>query len=341
MQEWKEQDIRPLELFNHYLELARRDCERFFAEHSHFVEVRCPACRCGETDEAFRKLGFRYVTCQDCGSLFVTPRPQLEMYLAYYREGESVKFWATDFFKQTAESRRQLIVRPRASLVAQWAREVLGRQGDQGTFADVGSGYGLLLEEVAALGLFQKVIAIEPAPDLAAICRNKGFTVVERMVEYCNEEELQISFATAFEVLEHSYDPARFLQAVRDLLHPGGVFLLTTLTVSGFDIQVLWENSKSVYPPHHLNLISVEGMERLMARCGFDLAEVTTPGELDVDIIRNAVAENPNVILPRFVRQLVNNRKDVGEKFQRFLKENRLSSHIRVVAVRPDGEKSG
>ncbi len=33
-------------------------------------------------------------------------------------------------------------------------------------------------EEVAALGLFTKVVGIEPSPELAAICRQEGFSVI-------------------------------------------------------------------------------------------------------------------------------------------------------------------
>ena len=325
----KEEDIRPQALFNRFLELAERDVERFFSERSGFVCVPCPGCTSEEGDLAFEKHGFSYRLCGACGSLYVSPRPTPSMIDTYYREGESVRFWATDFFAQTAEARRERIFKPRARMIAEWAE----REGLEGTrFVDVGSGYGVLLEEVAALGTFDEIMGIEPSPPLADVCREKGFSVIEETLESCSLDPPRPAFATSFELLEHVYDPARFLTALRGLLAERGIFVFTTLTVSGFDIQVLWMESKSVYPPHHLNLLSIDGMTRLVERCGLEIRDLSTPGELDVDIVRNALAEDPDIPLSRFIRQIIETDKDeVRSGFQKFLKQNRLSSHIRLV----------
>lgn len=326
----KESEIRPQALFDEYLALARKDLEQFFSDKSSFVEVPCPACGSDCSESGLEKLGFKYRSCSECQSLYVSPRPPTHLIETYYREGEAVKFWATDFFKQTAEARREKIFRPRARVVAEW----VGRCGlSADVFVDVGSGYGIFLEEVARLGLFEEVWGIEPAPNLAAVCRDKGFSILEKPAESIKSDELQGAFATAFEVLEHLFDPALFLQSVANFLKPGGMFLFTTLTVTGFDIQVLWEHAKAVHPPHHLNLISVQGMAQLVERCGWHLLELSTPGELDVDIVRNTLLENPDIHLPRFVRQIVSHPDEqVRNAFQQFLEMNRLSPHIRVVS---------
>jgi SAM-dependent methyltransferase len=332
----KEAEIRPQKLFNEYLALAEKDVARFFGDQSVFVEVPCPACNSEAFTSGLEKLGFRYVVCSDCGSLYQSPRPTTDMVNTYYRESAAVKFWGTRFFRETAEARRAKLFRPRAQLVDQWSERV-GLTGSR-SFADVGSGYGIFLEEVARLGRFEKVIGIEPAPNLAAVCRERGFDIVEKPVE--EVEDLQVSFATAFEVLEHVYDPVAFLESVRRILAPGGLLLFTTLTVSGFDIQVLWEHSKSVHPPHHINLISVNGMRRVVERSGFELLDLRTPGKLDVDIVHNIVTEDPTIPLDRFSRMIVlESDEEVREAFQRFLQENQLSSHICVVARVP--EKAG
>ena len=116
----KESEIRPQELFNRYLELSRSDNENFFSDHRHFVEVACPACDGSGHEPGLTKLTFSYRLCSDCGSLYLSPRPPIAMYDLYYRESESIKFWGTHFCKETAEPRREKILRPRAKLVEDW-----------------------------------------------------------------------------------------------------------------------------------------------------------------------------------------------------------------------------
>lgn len=326
----KEAEIRPQDLFNRYLALCRQDIERFFSDKTDFSEVLCPACAGGSVSDELDKIGFRYAVCADCGSLYASPRPPAASIDAFYQDAESVAFWATSFFKETAEARREKMFRPRALLV----RELAERFGLQGSvFVDIGPGYGILLEEVQRLGCFSRVAGIEPSPPLAAICRKKGFDILENTLECVSNIAIDASFMTAFEVIEHLHDPYSFLAAAHQVLVPGGILMLTTLTVTGFDIQVLWEHSKSIYPPQHINLLSLDGIAKLVARAGFELVDLSTPGNLDVDIVRNALRENPSIPVSRFERHLAMQAPDnVRERFQSFLREHHLSSHVRIIA---------
>ena len=110
---------------------------------------------------------------------------------------------------------------------------------------------------------------------------------------------------------------------------------MSGLGVEGFDIQLLWEKSKSISPPHHINFISIKGFEILFAQAGFECIEVSTPGELDVDIVLNAFQEDNSLNLGRFERLLLSREgKDLGE-FQKFLAQHKLSSHCWVSARKP------
>lgn len=329
----KEKDIRPQALFDTYLRLLDEDIETFFGDQRGFGAVPCVGCGSPNGYEALLKSGFVYAECPGCATLWVSPRPTADRLVAFYRSAKSVNYWSTAFYPETAEARREHIFRPRAALLA----ELLGRTGapGRGALADVGAGYGIFLEEVARLDTFDSVVGIEPNPALADVCRAHGFPVVEKTVEDVAQGELQAEVVTAFEVLEHVHDPHRFLAAIRRVLVPGGWLLLTTLTASGFDIRTLWERSNAVAPPQHLNLVSVEGMRLLMDRAGLEIVELSTPGRLDVDIVENALARDPTLPLPRFLRYLFSHRDaETREQLQGFLRTALLSSHVRVLARR-------
>ncbi|MBI4061603.1 MAG: methyltransferase domain-containing protein [Elusimicrobia bacterium] len=326
----KEAEIRPRELFDRYLLLSSQDAQALLSARAGFIDVPCPACASPDAIPAFKKQGFNYVLCRACASLYVSPRPTPEQLLSFYRDGEAVKFWSSEFFRQTAEARREKMFRPRAQLISKLAGRA--SSGAPQTLVDIGAGYGLFLEEMKKLDVFHTLVGLEPGPDMADICRARGFRIIQKVAENAAVDDCSADFATAFEVLEHVFDPLLFLSGARRLLRPGGQLIFTTLAASGFDIQVLWDRSKSVYPPHHLNLLSAVGIEMLVARAGFSLLELSTPGELDVDIVANMADQDKNLPLPRFVSQILACDEDGRRQFQSFLTHNRLSSHIRVVA---------
>lgn len=329
----REEDIRPKPLLDEFLVRLKRDADRLVAKRSQFVLVPCVSCGSTSTTDTFTKDGFSYRTCQVCASLFASPRPTVDALIEYSETSEAVAFWSSHFYRETAGARRARIFRPRAALAAHVARQ----HGLPATirFADVGAGYGLFLSELRPMAPEWQLVAIEPDRRLAAICRDQGFDTVERWVEGIDDGEFQVDFVSAFEVLEHVYDPCAFLAGCRRLLKPGGLALATTLTISGFDLLVLGSASRSITPPQHLNFPSVDGIQRLAVRAGFEVVEVVTPGELDVDIVRNALEAHPEMNVPAFVRTLTMADEATRQSFQSFLVEQRLSSHVRCLLRRP------
>ncbi len=330
----KEIDIRPPDLFDRFLELSRDDIGTFFSDQATFESVACPGCGGEDTEDGFVKYGFTYLVCKKCRSLYCSPRPDRTQLEAFYQHSKAVDFWAKHFYAKTAEARRRLMFQPRAQLALEIALQ--GRDAPSNpSLVDIGSGYGMFLEEARELGAFSAIVGVEPSEKLAAVCSDRRFAIIEKYAEDLEPRDVQADVATCFEVLEHVHDPHLFLLGIRAGVRPGGRLLLTTLTASGFDIQVLWEKSKSVSPPHHLNFLSVEGMRLLCEGCGYRVLKIDTPGQLDVDIVANMYRENPEIQRPRFVEELVLN-SDEGRKaaFQDFLATHCLSSHMRVIAER-------
>ena len=112
----KESEIRPKEIFNEFLHLAKQDTETFFSNVKR-VEICCPACN-ASGEHSFNKNGFDYSVCNCCNTLYVNPRPEIEAFNRYYKESLSSKYWATTFYKETADARQKRIWKPKAQIVA-------------------------------------------------------------------------------------------------------------------------------------------------------------------------------------------------------------------------------
>jgi SAM-dependent methyltransferase len=323
----REQDIRNREVHNKYLELVRLDSERIFRDKSGFASIDCPACAGKNQLFQFHKAGFSYVQCGDCETLFVSPRPTYSNLMEIYKDSPSTTFWVNDFFLPMAEVRREKVFRPRAEYIAQRFPNL-----KTGKVGDIGAGFGIFLEELRAILPQAEAIAIEPSVDMANICRRKGLAVIESMLEDVDPAEHKFDLLTSFELFEHLHHPSFFLERVYRLLKPGGYFFLTTLNGLGFDIQVFWADSKSVSPPHHLNFFNPHSIALLLKKVGFEIIEISTPGELDWDIVEGAYLHE-GADPGRFFKTVSKHGSDEAKReLQAWIKSYNFSSHMRVTA---------
>jgi hypothetical protein len=323
----KEEEIRPREIFDEYLRLAQQDTEEYFTKVR--LPLACPAC--GTTGEpAFEKQGFAYESCPECLTLFVSPRPPAEAFTKYYTESPSARFWATTFYRETAVARREKLWKPRAKMVL----EALTRCDANGhSIIDIGGGFGLFAEEIRAL-TGRSVAVIEPGPPLASACRQRGLTVIEKFLEEVASADLPQGprAFVSFELLEHLHEPAAFITHIGRLMSSGDLFLFTTLSGTGLDIQVLWQNSKSVSPPHHLNFFNPRSISLLLKRLEFDVIEVKTPGKLDIDILANS----RELIRDRFwTTFLALTDETTRQRWQSLIADSGWSSHMLAICRKP------
>ncbi len=329
----KEEEIRNRVILNRYLELVSEDVKTLFADRSGFIQINCPACESDKYESQFEKLRFTYTQCLDCGTLFVNPRPPSVLLNDFYTRSLSSSFWANEFFPPVAEARREKIFHPRAEHVRDTFPEESG-----GTIGDIGAGLGLFLEELHKAWPHGKLIAIEPSIEMADTCQQKDLEVIPHSIEDVSGWDGQFDLLTSFELFEHLFNPGGFLKKVRNLLRPGGHLFLTTLNGEGFDIQVLWEKSKSVMPPHHLNFLNPRSIAILLQNNGFAVEKIDTPGKLDWDIVEGMHRED-TVDIGHFWK-LVAEKAGAEEKsvLQTWISESGFSSHMRIVARKVEDE---
>ena len=325
----KEEEIRPEVIFDEYLRLTSEDVITYFSNVKS-EQIKCPSC--GSKGEFWVvKQNFTYEKCDDCQTIFVNPRPLKEAFDAYYTDSPSTKYWATTFYKVTESARREKLWKPKAQLVKSIIEEFQGKDKVQ-YIVDIGGGYGVFDEEIKKI-MDIEVLIIEPSVHLAMICRDKGFEVSEKFLEDIIDSDLPSSKKcfVSFELFEHLHDPFKFLQSLEKVMLKGDMFIFTTLSGMGVDIQVLKENSKSVSPPHHLNFFNPKSVSKLINDVGLEVLKAETPGKLDIDIMKNNIDKTGDYFWNSFLNYAS---EDEMQSMQDYLAGNGLSSHMMITCIK-------
>jgi SAM-dependent methyltransferase len=146
-------------------------------------------------------------------------------------------------------------------------------------------------------------------------------------------EPTQCEVVLLFDVLQRHAHPDKLLARIFSALKPGGLLLLTSRSGTGFDILTLADESESIFPLDHVCLPSPQGLKMSLEQAGFTVLELTTPGLLDVQLVRQG---KNNIPISHYFQRYVINQfgTDMHERLQAFLQQNNLSSHMRAVAVK-------
>ena len=321
----EEAQVHPPEVSKFFGEVVTESLEQLLNEIESFEKVQSPYSRKGES-EAFSKGGYQYSLCKGTGSLVLNPRPSAEMVCWYFQRSPRARYRQSQSYLDATSALRA----HQTQIHAGWIGRLL-RSDDRipQTVAEFESETSDLLIALKAQG-FDFVHGINPRCSEALFKRHE--IRIATSSDQFSSMEGKMGVVAAFRVFEQQFDPKTFIQDVHRLLSKGGHLVLTTRVASGFDIQALWENA-AISPMEHMNLPTLEGLKALIEQAGFSIQELSTPGQLDVQLLERAIADNPELKLPRWIDYFIQNRDEYAKvKLQTFLQENLLSSNLRLVA---------
>ena len=327
----KESDIRPKELVDKLEVFLRKDRKRWLVGQEQFIRVQCPACSSMNTKDPVVVRGMTFETCTHCETVFYNPRPTREQLRDYYAKAASYAFWAKHIFPKTESARRENIFRPLADKIITYLSQ---NDVETDVLMEIGAGFGIFCDEIKRKGIFERIIAVEPTPDLAQKCREKELEVIEAPFEELDLSGESINCIVSFEVIEHVFSPRELLRKSMYLLTKNGLLILKCPNVRGFPFMVLGKQKAPNFGLEHINMFNTESITVLLEKSGFAVLDVTTPGKLDADIVRNQALEGKFEINghPFLKRVLLDEWERLGDTFQRFLADNLLSSSMLVVA---------
>ncbi len=325
----KEDEIRADDLRDEPKRLYKIDQKRLLEKKNDFAKTGCPACQKESEDVFYERAGFTFVKCDYCDTVFVSPRPTKEMLHEHYTNSLAEKCWSESIYPASEEARIKYLMLPRVKSIIAFCKKYNIKPG---VFMDVGAGNGAFCEQVKKTGFFEKVIAVEPNPNPASSCKEKGIEVIEDIIE--NIKCHNVNVVTSIESIEHVFDPIEYITRIGSMIEKGGLLFLTTPNVKGFDILILKDKSDNTTAPDHLNYFHPDSMTLMLQNNGFKVLEILTPGKLDVELVRKAVLSEDFSLdnNPFLKRIIIEEFEKYGDSFQGWISENGLSSHMWVVA---------
>ncbi|MBI3332868.1 MAG: hypothetical protein HYZ93_02120 [Candidatus Omnitrophica bacterium] len=260
--------------------------------------------------------GLPYGRCPTTGSLFLMEMPVPQEWARLLAEVVRLRHSPEVFHSHLAQSRMDHVYAPKLEWVEETLRLQQIREPRVLEAVTFSSDFTQLLKES---GCFSEVVT-EEETRLAGGSRS-------------NESD-PVHAAVLLESLDHSEDPKGLLEAVRGRLCKGGLLFVTALVASGFDICVLGLRNLYLVPPDRANCFTLQGLSQFLAQQGFALLEVSTPGVLDLEIVRAHWRQDSTLPLSDFERRIVTSDEAARRSFQSFLQQQRMSSFARIVARR-------
>lgn len=252
----------------------------------------CPVCSAGEAVAVlYRKDPFSVLRCT-CGVGYLSPRVAEAMMQAVYRDGSYYgghQLGYADYKSQEHTLRATFRV-----LLRNLERRAL----TGGSLLEVGCGYGFLLAE--AKGYFAPRMGTDHSSQALAEAVGHADRVFEGGLESV-PRDLRFDTVILNQVLEHVYEPARYLLAIRKRLSPSGRVVIATPDLGGLLHRLMRGRWPSFKCPEHVIYFDRRALCELLRSVGF---QTILPLPYSHAFPLGLISSKLGVLLPRIVRPI-------------------------------------
>lgn len=210
---------------------------------------------------------FTFLNCARCDLLYLSPRPCADALPLIY---------PSNYYSFTSEGKGGGLV---GALWASWerrkARDYTRHLGPgPGRILDVGCGRGRLLSILKSVGPPTWTLSgIELDGEAVSEVRRLGFSAEQTTIERYEPAE-RFDLIVLQQVIEHVRDPRAVARGLARLLAPGGVVVLETPDLAGWDYGLFRRGLWGGYHfPRHWTLFTGASLRRLMEEAGLQVVE--------------------------------------------------------------------
>lgn len=197
---------------------------------------------------------FKLVKCQDCGLVYLNPRPSPEQMKDYYPAA---------YYEDLASINKDLY---------RWYQQErlhkLQAHSKGGRLLDVGCNDGLFLYLAAQAGWEAK--GVEMAESSAAYAREVlKLDVFTGQLTEVNFPAQHFDIVTFWHVLEHLHDPLRELREANRIMKPDGLLVVEVPNIASWQARLFSTNWRALDVPRHLYHFSPASLPAVLAAAGF------------------------------------------------------------------------
>ncbi|MDH3604372.1 MAG: class I SAM-dependent methyltransferase [Candidatus Tectomicrobia bacterium] len=250
------------------------------------VEVECNNCGGVRTTRIGSGRDYEYETsddfytvvqCTDCGLVYLNPRPEVsalpliypQEYLAYNLSEEDER----ESDKLACKLRRRFYT----AKVTHALGFIAGRDENEPIdFLDVGAGDGRLLNWYRSIpDINIRTHGVEMNPAAANRLAQRGHNVYTGLFEEAEIPSESFDIVHSSHVIEHVADPMRFATKGRDLLRPGGIFLVETPNLDCVGARLFRRRYWGGYHfPRHWTFYTPETLTEALHQAGLKVLEI-------------------------------------------------------------------
>lgn len=259
----KEEDIRSRIDVNYNREvLYYKDLPLFLKNFKQkFQHVDCVSCTSKNHYIISQKDGFNFRKCNECGTVFISPRPDPEALRWWYTHSEHVKH-SNKILEKTADMRMQIYNDRIDKLFKRIPPPVK-------SLLEIGCGTGRFLKLLKEIKPELQSTGIDINAEAVEIAKEKGVNCLNASAEaFAEKDNERYDLILAFEVLEHVFEPFSLIKVLLKLLEKDGKIYMTLPNYLSYDFLQVGDVYRNFFGPSHLNYYNPFSIMKLFERGG-------------------------------------------------------------------------
>jgi SAM-dependent methyltransferase len=229
-------------------------------QNSDIETTSCPMCGSQGFTPVVDFSPYAVVQCSVCGFSYLSPRLKEEAALIIYQED--------NYYDDTSQEGYSNYQEQELALRATYRRffKVLKKQQlDGGDILEIGCGFGFFLDE--ARPYFNKRMGTDFSPGAS---RTAGLVADQIFLGGLEQipADLRVDMVVALNVLEHTYDPVKFLETSKKALKPGGKLIIAVPNMDSFIRRLMGRSWPSYKVPEHTLYFTQQSLDRVMHEAG-------------------------------------------------------------------------